>query len=58
MITYFEAEFETNMRSFDLILQILITHWWWSGVLCMDADNDSCLGLNTNAETIGQKRHA
>ena len=27
------------------------------GVLCMDADNDSCLWLNTNAETIGQKRH-
>ena len=28
------------------------------GVLCMDADSDSCLWLNTNAETIGQKRHA
>ena len=29
-----------------------------SGVLRMDADNDRSLWLNTNAETIGQKRHA
>ena len=36
----------------------MILATWWSGVLCMDADNDSCLWLNTNAETIGQKGHA
>ena len=26
--TYFEAAFLKHMRRFDLLLQIVITHWW------------------------------
>ena len=28
MLTYFGLEFETNVRRFDLLLQVLIMHWW------------------------------
>ena len=27
--TYFRASFLKRMRRFDLLLQVLITYWWW-----------------------------